>query len=194
MLKNAFTTLARRQTGVRVLYAQDYACDPRADPQWCHLVSDWSRLAPFFNMISSIGTIDFKAYTSVDPYAYDVVILDTCRTNLTAAVQASVTTYINTARGGMFVVGSNSCMRGTTMSSQLANTILQQYGIGMTLEDPGTRGCNAVPAAKQTGILEGVSTLSFFRVVPQVVASPARSVFEDTAGRPLISVYERTDS
>ena len=191
MYKNILQTLAQRETGIRVLYAQESTCDPRTDPQWCRLVSEWARLAPFFNMINSVGTIEFKPYTSVDPYAYDVVILDCCRTSLTT-IRDRVLTYINTAHGGMWVVGSNSCYRSGTPSSQLANSIVQEYGIRMTTEDPTARGCHALTAEEKTGILKDVASIDFFRMAPQTVASPARSVLLNDAGQHLIAVYERT--
>jgi hypothetical protein len=191
MVKNTLQTLAQRQTGIRVLYAGDSACDPRTSANFCNLVSDWSRLAPFFTMIDSIGTIEFKAYSSVDPYAYDVVILDCCRTNL-APIKTSIANYIDTvAHGGVLVVASNSCYRSGTQSSQLANTIVQAYGMTLTTEDPTARGCFAVPAEKRTGILSDVTQLDLFRVAPQVVVAPARSVFENATGQPIIAVYEK---
>lgn len=192
MYKNILTTLARRETGVRVLYAGDSPCDPRTDPDYCRLVSDPARLQPFFNMINSIGSIEFKAFSSVDPFAYDVVILDCCRTSLTT-IRDRVLNYVNTAHGGIWVVGSNSCYRSGTPSSQLANSIVQDYGIRMTTEDPMTRGCHALTAAEQTGILTGVASIEFFRMAPMDVTSPARSVLQNDAGQHLIAVYERTD-
>ncbi len=193
MYKNILQTLAQRETGVRVLYAEDAPCDPRASANYCQISSDFAKLQPFFNVISSVGTIDFKAFTSVDPYAYDVVILDCCRTNL-APIRDRLLTYINTTHGGVWVVGSQSCWRASTSSAQLANSILQEYGIRFGSDDPTDRTCHTVSADKQTGILKGINSLSFFRLVPQTVISPGRSVLEDTAGRPILSVYERTDS
>jgi hypothetical protein len=191
MLKNTLQTLAQRETGIRVLYATDSACDPRTSANFCSLVSDWSRLAPFFSMIDSIGTIEFKAYSSVDPYAYDVTILDCCRTGLTT-LRTSLLNYIDTvAHGGVLVVGSNSCYRSGTASSQLANTIVQTYGMTITTEDPTARGCYAVPAEKRTGILREVTQLDLFRVAPQVVVAPGRSVFENAGGQSIIAVYEK---
>jgi len=191
MLKNVFQTLAQRETGIRVLYATDAACDPRTDPKWCMLVSEWARLAPFFNMIDSIGTIEFKAYSSVDPYAYDVVILDCCRTGLTS-IKTAVQTYIDhAAHGGMLVVGSRACYRSGTASSDLATTVVQPYGMTFLAEDPTERGCHLIPAEKRTGLLKDVTQLDFFRVVPQSLTSPAKSAHEDATGRPLMSYYER---
>jgi hypothetical protein len=192
MYKNILQTLAQRQTGIRVLYATDSACDPRTSSNYCQLVADPTLLQPFFNMINSIGSIEFKAYTSVDPYAYDVVILDCCRTNLTT-IRDSVLRYINTAHGGIWVVGSNSCYRSGTASAQLANSIVQDYGMRFGTEDPVDRTCHSIPADKNTGILKDVASIEFFRLVPQTVTSPARSVIENGAGQPLIAVYERTD-
>jgi hypothetical protein len=191
MYKNVLQTLAQRQTGIRVLYATDSACDPRTSSNYCQITSDPANLQPFFNMINSIGSIEFKAFSSVDPYAYDVVILDCCRTSLTT-IRDRVLTYINTAHGGMWVVGSNSCYRSGTPSSQLANSIVQEYGIRMTTEDPTTRGCHALTADEKTGILKDVASIDFFRMVPQMVTSPARSVLMNDAGQHLIAVHERT--
>jgi hypothetical protein len=191
LLKNAFQTLAQKQTGIRVLYAGDSACDPRTSANYCSLVSDPARLAPFFAMIDSIGTIDFKAYSSVDPYAYDVVILDCCRTSLTS-IKTSIANYIDTvAHGGMFVVGSRSCYRSGTPSSELAQTVVQSYGTTFLAEDPTGRGCHDIAAEKRTGLLAGVTKLDFYRVVPQTLVAPAKSVYEDATARPLMSYYER---
>jgi hypothetical protein len=189
MVKNALTTLAQRETGVRVLYASDSGCNPRTDPAWCHLVSESSRLAPFFSMIDSIGTIDFKAYSSVDPYAYDVVILDTCRTN-TESIKTSIQSYIDhAAHGGMLILGTN--VPGCSASVQRANSIIQGYGMTLTSEDPQIQGCHAIAADKRTGLLKDVTQLDFFRIVPQTLTLSAKSVYEDATARPLMSYYER---
>jgi hypothetical protein len=193
MYKNILQALAQRQTGVRILYATDSSCDPRTDPDYCHLVVDPALLQPFFKMVTSIGSIEFKAYSSVDPYAYDVVILDCCRTNL-VPIKTAVTNYINTAHGGMWVVGSNACYRSGTPSSQLANTIVQQFGVTFSTDDPQTRGCNEIPADRRTGILQDVNSIDFFRVAPQTVTSPSRSLLEKSSGGSVISVYERNVS
>jgi hypothetical protein len=193
MFKNILTSLAQRQTGVRVLYADDSACDPRTSANYCQITSDPAKLQPFFNMINSIGSIEFKKYSSVDPYAYDVVILDCCHTSLTSITPA-VTNYINTAHGGMWVVGSNACLRGGTSSAQLANSVIQAYGMSFTALDPGTRECLTVPADRRTGILQDVTSIDPFRVAPQTVVSPARSLLENASGQSLVSVYERNVS
>jgi hypothetical protein len=124
------------------------------------------------------------------PYSSDVIILDCCRTSLTSA-KTSIANYIDTvAHGGMFVVASRSCYRSGTQRAELANPVIQPYGMSSLGEDSTATGCHDIAVEKRTGVLANVTKVSFYRVAPHLT-SPANSVYEDATTRPMMSYYER---
>jgi hypothetical protein len=195
LIGNFIKGLAQKETGIKILYSIDSNCDPRRESSLCNLASEWSQLAPFFNMVNEVGTIEFKSVSGVDPFGYDVVILDCCRGSLTAP-NATLENYINNAtRGGVIVVASNSCRRSGTgiPTSQYANTLTAQYGITYTTEDLHDNTCFAIPGTLRTGLMAGVSSVSLLRATPMTVTAPAQMVLTNAAGQPVVAVYERVN-
>lgn len=193
MLQNFFQALGQKQTGLRMRYLDDDACDPRNPPPRCKATEGGSAQAPFFSMIDAVGTLEYGPLSSVDPLTYDVLILDACRTDV-AAIKTTLDRFITTAtHGGILVLGSNHCKNiYNVFGTMKANILVSSYGIqySETAAFNQTK-CNPIPEEARTGLMQGVASSTLRHTVPLEVSPPARALFTTGDGRPLAAVYER---
>jgi hypothetical protein len=194
MLQNFFQALGQKQTGLRIRMINDTGCDPRTDSERCGITSDWSQLAPFFNMIDGIGTLEYGPLASIDPLTYDVLILHGCWTDV-GAIRTTLDRFVTTAtHGGILVVGSHQCMDLLKVTgAEKANILVSSYGIQYGTASFTRNRCNAVGEVVRTGLMKDVTSSTLLYTVPLEVSAPARTLFATSDSRPLAAVYERVN-
>lgn len=147
-------------------------CDPRLDPTGCFA----GNLAPYFEMVAEIGTIDFEPLSQVDPRAYDVVIADFCGPIRPTEVRDML------AEGAhVLVLGDLWCSTSEGRSADLANALLVHLGTrfnGMELHNDDF----LVPERDQVGVLAGIDTLVARGLALQTVGPEFTALAGPTAG------------
>jgi len=104
-------------------------------------------------MVETLGTIEFATLASVDPLAYDAIVADFCGPVSTEQVGLMLG---DGAR--VLVLGDEWCVRDGQTSAALANEILEPLGARFNGELLYNHNF-MVSDAKQTALLEGVSTI-----------------------------------
>ena len=168
----------------RLLWADP--CDPRTDPQACHL-GDVAILAPFYGVITSLGAqLRYAVPPGLQELAtYDVVIANFCSALDSAAVRL-LQAYIS-GGGSVVAMGDNFCV-GTPFrtSAQGATALTQPGGIRFTTEDDGTLQCFDPLLAHP--LTRGVRQLYSPRHAYLTVSGTAQALF-GKEGQTFIAVY-----
>ena len=175
MLRNFVRRLAEGRASLgslRILYTTRRPQAEITDPQ------NRAWYGPFLNVMAPLGALEFALPSRVEISSYNVVVYDPCELLERERERDIVQQYLN--RGGsVLVLGDNSCHVSGTPTGQIANQLLSGLGISFTSEDPKTRDPLRIPVNQQTGVLEGVTQVSVFRVAPQVVSGNAAALLKD---------------
>ncbi|MCX4247959.1 hypothetical protein [Paraliomyxa miuraensis] len=173
LMANVFHDLAGVAPGegpLTILWIAD--CDPRIDAEGCG-VGD---VQPFFDLVDSLGTIDFMPPEATDPFAYDVVVADFCE-----PIDGEVVTVLLEVGMGVLALGDRSCSTPTGTSAKLANDVIAHFGLrfgSQTLDDPRF----LVPPEAQSDLLEGIVSIVASHVSLQETLDPAFVVVEAADG------------
>jgi len=151
---------------MKILWIDD--CDPRQDPAGCLA----GNVQPFFNMVATLGTIEFKPLSLVDPLAYDVVVADFCGP---VSPEQVATMLGDGAR--VLVLGDWWCQSAAGVSAEIANQLLEHLGTRFDGDELYNHDF-LVAASKQVELLEGVSVIDAWGVALQEHIAP----FEDAVG------------
>ncbi len=138
--------------GMNILWVAD--CDPRSDAVGCLA----GNVQPYFAMVDTIGNIDFKPLSEVDPLAYDVVVADFC-----GPVSATAVGEMLGEGAHVLVLGDTWCVRDGQTSAAAANELLEHIGTRFD----GAEIYNhdfLVPEARRIGILEGIDRIDAWGV------------------------------
>ena len=141
--------------GLNILWVAD--CDPRTDAVGCLA----GNVQPYFAMVDTIGNIDFKPLSEVDPLAYDVVVADFC-----GPVSATTVGEMLGEGARVLVLGDRWCVRNGQTSAAAANELLEHIGTrfdGAELYDHDF----LVSEGRRVGILEGVERIDAWGVALQ---------------------------
>ncbi len=183
------------QTGpIRILWLD--RCDPRTDPNFCHISKDGKEFEQFYGVILEMNaTLTYKLPSSVaDLSSYDVVVADFCGPAANDAVIQILKDYVQ-AGGSVVVMGDEFCqgagpVNGNWASSgQAASLLTKSWGITFTTDDD-TLVQYARPSDPHP-ILKGVQELFAFRHAYLDIHSPAK-VLVAMGGRPFIGLYDQT--
>ncbi|MFO7561886.1 MAG: hypothetical protein R6X02_04540 [Enhygromyxa sp.] len=149
-----------------ILWIDD--CDPREDPAGCLA----GNVQPFFDMVATLGTIEFKPLSLVDPLAYDVVVADFCG----PVSPEQVATMLGDG-AHVLVLGDYWCESAAGLSAERANELLEHLGTRFD-GDVLYNHQFLVAASKQVGLLEGVPVIDAWGVALQEHIDP----FQAAAG------------
>ncbi len=167
MIENALVDLAGdgdpNPGSMNILWIDD--CDPREDPAGCLA----GNVQPFFDMVATLGSIEFKPLSLVDPLAYDVVVADFCGP---VSVEQVATMLGDGAH--VLVLGDYWCESPSGISAELANGLLEHFGTRFD-GDVLYNHEFLVADQKQVGLLEGVSVVDAWGVALQVHTEPFES-------------------
>lgn len=162
-------------TGMNILWVAN--CDPRSDPAGCLA----GNVQPYFAMVDTIGNIDFKPLSEVDPLAYDVVVADFC-----GPVSATAVGEMLGDGAKVLVLGDTWCVRDGQTSAAAANELLEHIGTRFD----GAEIYNhdfLVPEARRVGILEGIDRIDAWGVGLQGLGEEFDELLGTTAGTLLSS-------
>jgi len=137
-------------------------CDPRTDAAGCLA----GNVQPFFDMVATLGTIEFKPLSLVDPLAYDVVVADFCG----PVSPEQVATMLGDG-GRLLVLGDYWCETSQGVSAEVANRVLEHLGTRFD-GDVLYNHDFLVADDKQVGLLEGVTTVDAWGVALQEHIAP----------------------
>ena len=140
---------------VNILWVAD--CDPRTDAVGCLA----GNVQPYFAMVDTIGSIDFKPLSEVDPLAYDVVVADFC-----GPVSATAVGEMLGEGARVLVLGDTWCVRNGQTSAAGANELLEHLGTRFDGADLYNHDF-LVPEARRVGILEGIERIDAWGVALQ---------------------------
>jgi hypothetical protein len=141
--------------GLNILWVAD--CDPRTDEVGCLA----GNVQPYFAMVDTIGNIDFKPLSEVDPLAYDVVVADFC-----GPVSATTVGEMLGEGARVLVLGDRWCVRNGQTSAAAANELLEHLGTRFD----GAELYNhdfLVSEGRRVGILEGIERIDAWGVALQ---------------------------
>ena len=162
----AYLTEARQVGGVtRILYT--WGCDPRTDAHLCLISDDPTQVQPFLDMLAQAGEVDFRQPSESDLSQYSAVFADF--SGLEAAGEARISDYIQ-ARGRVLVVGDRATATSDHVFSAVrATTVTESLGLRYSTQDPSAHDILTIAPEDQVGLLEGVSSIDTFRMVPQLI-------------------------
>lgn len=161
--------------GINILWVAN--CDPRSDAVGCLA----GNVQPYFAMVDTIGNIDFKPLSEVDPLAYDVVIADFC-----GPVSATAVGEMLGEGARVLVLGDTWCVRDGQTSAAAANELLEHIGTRLD----GAEIYNhdfLVPEARRVGILEGIDRIDAWGVGLQGLGEEFDELLGTSAGTLLSS-------
>ncbi|MGH1347765.1 MAG: hypothetical protein ACRBN8_39790 [Nannocystales bacterium] len=161
--------------GVNVLWVAD--CDPRSDAVGCLA----GNVQPYFAMVDTIGSIDFKLLSEVDPLAYDVVVADFC-----GPVSATAVGEMLGEGAHVLVLGDTWCVRDGQTSAAAANELLEHIGTRFDGAELYNHGF-LVPEARRIGILEGIESIDAWGVGLQGLGAEFDELLGTSAGTLLSS-------
>ena len=133
-------------------------CDPRTDDVGCLA----GNVQPFFDMIDTLGTIEFKPLSIVDPLAYDVVVADFC-----GPVSAEEVAVMLDEGSRVLVLGDHWCEVEGVLSAELANELLEHLHTRFNGKVIYNHEFLVAPT-KQIGLLAGVPILDAWGVALQL--------------------------
>jgi uncharacterized membrane protein len=178
---------------MRVLWTDD--CDPRTDPQFCHISASLTILNEFYAALNDVGaTIQYAMPQSLDQLKqYDVVIADYC-SGLYRNNQSPLLSEYVAQGGSVIVLGDNFCIvgsdsQGNVSSARAANALTMSRGITFTLDDVSDiQFSNQIHVHPTTA---NVNTIYSYRHAYLQVNSSATPVVI-MASKPFIAVYDGT--
>ena len=138
--------------GLNILWVAN--CDPRTDTVGCLA----GNVQPYFAMVDTIGNIDFKPLSEVDPLAYDVVVADFC-----GPVSATAVGEMLGEGARVLVLGDTWCVRNGQTSAAAANELLEHIGTRFDGAELYNHDFLA-PEARRVGVLEGVERIDAWGV------------------------------
>jgi hypothetical protein len=146
-------------------------------------MSEWQ---PLLDMLKEVNATITEANGNVNPDDYDIVFWDACREDNSILFPR----IRNLIRNGKVIIitGTNSCSTAGRNSSQIANDVLRDFGLELTMDDLGSVIANST--GKHT-IMNGVGSFLTFR-------SPNIKINDDSNVLPLanngknilLAVYE----
>lgn len=140
---------------LNILWVAD--CDPRSDAAGCLA----GNVQPYFAMVDTIGSIDFKPLSEVDPLAYDVVVADFC-----GPLSATAVGEMLGEGARVVVLGDTWCVRNGQTSAAAANELLEHIGTRFNGADLYNHDF-LVPEERRVGILEGIERINAWGVALQ---------------------------
>ncbi|MBV1861300.1 MAG: hypothetical protein KUG77_22975 [Nannocystaceae bacterium] len=161
--------------GVNILWVAD--CDPRTDVVGCLA----GNVQPYFAMVDTIGSIDFKPLSEVDPLAYDVVVADFC-----GPVSATAVGEMLGEGARVLVLGDTWCVRDGQTSAAAANELLEHIGTRFDGAELYNHGF-LVSEARRVGILEGIDSIDAWGVGLQGLGPEFDELLGTSAGTLLSS-------
>ncbi len=185
--------------GIKILWLDD--CDPRTDPEFCHL-SMYSKpiyppiLDQFYGVIAALNAnLSYKLPSSEDELDdYDVVIADFCGPAASSSMIHMLKSYINSG-GSVIVMGDEFCqgvgpIDGKWVSSgQAASLLTKTWGISFTIDDDVA--VQYAQPSETHSALKYVNELFAYRHAYLDVQSPSR-VLMKMGDRPFIGLYDQT--
>lgn len=176
---------------MRVLWTDD--CDPRTDPQVCHISDSLTVLNEFYAALTDVGaTIEYTMPQSLDQLRqYDVVIANYCSDLYRQNTTPLLSEYV--AQGGsLIVMGDNFCIvggdsQGNVSAALAANALTASRGITITADDVSDiQFSNQILAHPTTANVNSIYSL---RHAYLEVSSPSTAVVMMDS-KPFIGVYD----
>jgi hypothetical protein len=173
MHANAYAYLAGIMPGeapLAILWIAD--CDPRTDALGCLA----GNLQPYFDMITGIGSVEFKPLDTVDPSAYDVIVADFCEPLDGDAIASLLASGV-----GVLALGDPFCTVEGSSSAARANATLAHFGVRFVDHELYSHEFT-VPAEAQIDLLAGVTSLDPWGVALQETIDPVVVLVETLDG------------
>ena len=190
LLGNVVAALAGQTAGTaRLLYT---GCDPRPDPRQCDLGD--VDVAPFLEVMASVGTVEFGSPTAFDDLAeFDVVIADFCFAPYALAETLDVLREYYDGGGHVLVLADDFCFLRDPIrpdnpslarsTGDIANDFVEPLGVRFLQGSPSRPDPFTVPTGERTGLLAGVRELDLHSVAPvEITGAQAEPIVETPFG------------